>query len=185
MAGADDFAVEIHDWTPAWADEFRQRAAGLRAALGGQAQRIDHIGSTSVTGLAAKPIVDIQVSVADFAPIGDLVASMAAAGYRWRDDNPELTKRYFRETAGARRCHVHVRLAGSWNEQWALLFRDYLRAHPPAAARYAAVKRDLAARFGHDRHAYTDAKGDVLWATIRDADLWAGETGWRPGPSDG
>jgi GrpB-like predicted nucleotidyltransferase (UPF0157 family) len=181
---AAELAVDIHDWSPAWADEFRDRAATLRAALGARALRIDHIGSTSVAGLAAKPIVDIQVSVAEFEPMDALVAAMAGAGYAWRSDNPELTKRYFRETPGARRCHVHVRRAGSWHEQWALLFRDYMRAHPGVAAEYEVVKRALAARFRHDRHAYTDAKGDFSWATIRAADLWAAETGWRPGPTD-
>jgi GrpB-like predicted nucleotidyltransferase (UPF0157 family) len=180
---ADD--VEICNWTPAWPAEFAERVAMLRAALGERALRIDHIGSTSVAGLAAKPIVDIQVSVADFEPLGALVDAMSRAGYIWRADNPELTKRYFRELPGAPRCHVHIRRAGSWHEQWALLFRDYLRAHPAVAADYATLKRALAERFRHDRHAYTDAKADFFWTTIREADLWAGETGWRPGPSDG
>src|SRR5215475_4503137 len=115
--------IEIHAWTPAWAEEFRARGAALRQALGERALRIDHIGSTSVTGLGAKPVVDIQVSVASFEPMDALAQSMADAGYVWRRDNPELTKRYFREAEG-RRCHVHMRLAGSWHEQWALLFRD-------------------------------------------------------------
>lgn len=182
MSAADQ--VEIHAWTPAWAEEFRSRAVLLRAALGDRALRIDHIGSTSIAGLPAKPIVDIQVSAADFEPFASLEAAMAAAGYVWRADNPELTKRYFRERPGEARCHVHVRRAGSWHEQWALLYRDYLRAHPPVAAEYEAVKRALAERHRHDRHAYTDAKGDFFWATIRRADLWAAEVGWRPGPSD-
>ncbi len=179
-----EFIVEIADWSPAWAEQFQARGRGLRAALGRRAVRIDHIGSTSVAELAAKPIVDIQVSVLDFEPMDGLIAAMGAAGYVWRRDNPELTKRYFREAEGARRCHVHVRRAGSWNEQWALLFRDYLRAHPDACAAYEAVKRDLARRHRRDRHAYTDAKGEFLWATIQRADRWAGEVGWRPGPSD-
>ncbi|HEX3920446.1 MAG TPA: GrpB family protein [Caulobacteraceae bacterium] len=182
---AAEFIVEICDWTPEWAAEFRVRAAALRQALGEWALRIDHIGSTSVEGLAAKPIVDIQVSIAEFEPMDALVQAMAAAGYVWRADNPELTKRYFRETAGAKRCHVHIRLAGAWNEQWALLFRDYLRTHPAAAADYEAVKRALAAEHAHDRHTYTEAKADFLWATIREADAWAGEVGWRPRVSDG
>jgi len=181
---ADQLIVEIHPWTPEWAEEFRVRGADLRGALEDLALRIDHIGSTSVVGLGAKPIVDIQISVAEFAPMDRLAEAMGAAGYIWREDNPERTKRYFREVPGARRCHVHVRRAGSWNEQWALLFRDYLRAHVDAAARYEAVKRDLAARFGHDRHAYTDAKGDFLWTAIREADQWASIIGWRPGASD-
>jgi GrpB-like predicted nucleotidyltransferase (UPF0157 family) len=182
---ADDEPVRIEPWTPAWAEEFQARARALRAALGERALRIDHIGSTSVAGLAAKPIVDIQVSVAEFDPFEPLQSAMAEAGYVWKDSNPELSKRYFRETAGAKRCHVHVRRAGSWHEQWALLFRDYVRGRPPVAAAYAAEKRRLAARFGADRHGYTDAKGDFFWATIRQADQWASDTGWRPGPSDG
>ena len=176
--------IEIADWTPAWSEEFRGRATALRAALGDRALRIDHIGSTSVAGLAAKPIVDIQVSVAEFDPVAPLVEAMEAAGYLWRSDNPELTKRYFRESPGDRRCHIHIRRAGSWHEQWALLFRDYLRAHADARAAYEAVKRGLAERHANDRHAYTDAKGDFLWATIEKADRWAGEVGWRPRPSD-
>lgn len=183
MASADP-AWAIVDWTPAWAEEFRVRGGSLRQALGERAIRIDHIGSTSVPGLAAKPIIDLQVSVASFDPMRPLVEAMASAGYVWRRDNLELTKRYFRETAGAKRCHVHVRLAGSWNEQWALLFRDFIRLHPEAAAAYATLKRELMQRFEDDRAGYTDAKRDFLWTTIREADQWASAAGWRPSPSD-
>ncbi|MFI4974413.1 MAG: GrpB family protein [Caulobacterales bacterium] len=181
---AAESAVEIHDWTPAWAEEFRARAAVLRSALGDRAARIDHIGSTSIVGLAAKPIVDIQVSVADFEPFAPLEAAMTGAGYVLRRDNPELTKRYFRELPRTKRCHVHIRRLGSWHEQWALLFRDYLRGRPEVCAAYEGLKRELAARHRSDPQAYTDAKGDFFWAAIRDADQWAGDTGWRPGPSD-
>jgi GrpB-like predicted nucleotidyltransferase (UPF0157 family) len=79
---------------------------------------------------------------------------------------------------------VHVRRAGSFSEQWALLFRDYLRAHAEAAAEYAAVKQRLARRYRDDRWAYVDAKGPLLWAIIRRADAWAQAQGWLPGPSD-
>jgi GrpB-like predicted nucleotidyltransferase (UPF0157 family) len=72
--------------------------------------------------------------------------------------------------------------AGSFSEQWALLFRDYLRAYPDAAAEYAAVKRPLALRYRDDRRAYTDAKVPFLWEVIRRADEWA--QGWQPGPTD-
>ena len=65
-----------------------------------------------------------------------------------------------------------------------LLFRDFLRSHGQAAAEYAAVKRDLAARYAHARHAYTDAKGPIVWDLIHRADDWAQQTGWEPGPSD-
>ena len=79
---------------------------------------------------------------------------------------------------------MHVRRAGSFSEQWALLFRDYLRFHPEVAAEYAGEKRRLAIRFRDDRRGYTDAKGPLLWELIRRADAWAQAQGWAPGPSD-
>ncbi|HVG64702.1 MAG TPA: GrpB family protein [Actinomycetota bacterium] len=77
-----------------------------------------------------------------------------------------------------------VRRAGSFSEQWALLFRDYLRTHREEAARYEAVKRRLAIQSEEDRHAYTDAKVSPMWAIIRQADDWAQARGWFPGPGD-
>jgi GrpB-like predicted nucleotidyltransferase (UPF0157 family) len=145
--------------------------------------RIDHIGSTSVAGLAAKPVIDIQVSVARLEPVGPFGKPLAGLGFVYRADNPERTKRYFREPPGQARTHIHVRPAGSFTEQFALLFRDYLRADAGTAAEYEAVKRCLAARFGSDRHGYTDAKGPFCWEVIRRADEWAQRTGWAPGPS--
>lgn len=175
--------IIIEHWSPEWATKFAKKGALIRSALGISAIRIDHIGSTSITGLAAKPIIDIQVSVADFADV-ELAGAMASAGYLWRRDNPELTKRYFRERPGEERTHIHIRRLGSWHEQWALLFRDYMRAHFEATVEYANLKRRLADRHKHNGAAYTDAKGDYFWSVMRQADLWAWETGWRPGPSD-
>jgi GrpB-like predicted nucleotidyltransferase (UPF0157 family) len=105
-------------------------------------------------------------------------------GYVYRADNPERTKRYFREAPSRRRIHLHVRCAGSFSEQWALLFRDYLRAHRDVAADHEAVKRRLAIRFRDDRHGYTNAKVPFMWKIIRQADEWAQAQGWLPGPSD-
>ena len=176
--------VEIHDYKPLWADEFQRIGSSLRHALGDTAHRIDHIGSTSVVGLAAKPVIDVQISVCSLEPMGAYLPQLEALGYRWRADNPEKTKRYFREAAGGRRTHIHVRKRGSWHEQYALLFRDYLRLHVDDQRIYEGVKRQLAARYPHDRHAYTDAKSDIFWELIRRADGWAAETGWESGVSD-
>jgi len=156
----------------------------MRDALGATALRIDHIGSTSVPGLDAKPIVDIQISVADLEPLAAYRDTLGGLGFIHRVDNPELTKRYFREGPGQRRTHVHVRRHGSWAEQFALLFRDYLRARPDEAELYAAVKRRLAAEFGDDRERYTTGKEPFIWELMRRADRWSQETGWRPAPSD-
>jgi GrpB-like predicted nucleotidyltransferase (UPF0157 family) len=105
-------------------------------------------------------------------------------GYVYRPDNAERTKRYFREPPGSRRTHIHVRRAGSFSEHWAMLFRDYLRAHPEDGAEYAVVKRQLAEQFPHDGAAYTEANGPLLWEVIRRADEWGQALGWMPGPTD-
>jgi GrpB-like predicted nucleotidyltransferase (UPF0157 family) len=176
--------IEIVAYDPAWPERFAELGRELRGELGEVALRIDHIGSTAVPGLAAKPIIDIQVSVAAFEPLEAFKQPLERLGYQYRADNPERTKRYFREPPGRWRTHVHVRRAGSFSEQWALLFRDYLRAHRAVAAEYETAKRSLAIRFRDDRHAYTDAKGPLMWELIRQADEWAQAQGWLPGPSD-
>jgi GrpB-like predicted nucleotidyltransferase (UPF0157 family) len=159
-------------------------AGGMRTALGNSAIRIDHIGSTSVPGLAAKPIVDIQISVADFEPLDAFRLPLEGLGYVFRADNPELTKRYFREAAGQPRTHVHVRQRGSWAEQFALLFRDYLRSNADEADHYGNFKRVLAAKYVTERERYTDAKEPYLWELMRRADRWSQDVGWQLGPSD-
>ena len=176
--------IIIVPYAAVWPEHFQELERGIRTALGDIALRIDHIGSPSVPGLAAKPIIDLQVSVASFEPFDSLREPMERIGYIWRADNPDLTKRYFRESCGSPRTHVHVRLQGSWSEQFALLFRDSLRAHPEVAERYAAIKRELARRHRDDRHGYTEAKEPFIWRTMREASTWSQEVGWEPGPSD-
>lgn len=177
-------AIEIHPYDPTWPELFLATARPIRAALGEVAVRIDHIGSTSLPGVAAKPIIDLQISVTGFEPFERILKPMEALGYGWRSDNPELTKRYFREPTGARRTHVHVREAGSWSEQMALLFRDYLRLHPDDCAAYVELKQGLAVQYRDDREAYTDAKDPFIWQILSKADKWSQAVGWRPGPSD-
>jgi GrpB-like predicted nucleotidyltransferase (UPF0157 family) len=176
--------IRIVPYDPAWPARFRELGGELRAALGEVAVRIDHIGSTSVPGLAAKPIIDVQVSVERLEPIDPFRAPLEGLGLVYRPGNTERTKRYFREAPGERRTHIHVRRRGSFSEQFPLLFRDYIRHHRPSAEEYERVKRHCAARFPHDGRAYTDAKGAIIWELIRRADEWAQETGWEPGPSD-
>ena len=176
--------IEIVSYDPTWPRLFQELGGKLRSALGDIAVRIDHIGSTAVPGLAAKPIIDVQISVASFQPLEAFKQPLERLEYVYRPDNTERTKRYFREPPGSRRTHIHVRRAGSFSEQWALLFRDYLRTHPEAGAEYTAVKRRLAARFPHDGAAYTEAKGPFLWEVIRRADGWGQAMGWMPGPTD-
>lgn len=180
----DQTRVEIVPYSATWAQAFDEIGSTLRSALGSAALRIDHIGSTSIEALAAKPIIDIQISVRALEPMTAYQPQLEALGYEWRRDNPEISKRYFREPPGRQRTHIHVRRLGSWHEQYALLFRDYVRAHPEARDRYEQVKRDLAARFPNDRHRYTEAKAPIFWEIMQLADRWVAATGWEPGPPD-
>jgi GrpB-like predicted nucleotidyltransferase (UPF0157 family) len=175
--------VVIEPYDPSWPGRFADLGAALRNALAETALRIDHIGSTAIPGLAAKPIIDIQISVASLERLGAFRVPLEELGYRFHPDNPDLTKRFFREPAGKRRTHVHVRELGCWSEQLALLFRDYLRTHPEDAKRYAELKYRLAAAYGHDREGYTEAKGPLIWDIVARAHVWSMKTGWRPGPS--
>lgn len=179
-------SIVVVDFQSEWPALFAEIGGRLRAELGERALRIDHIGSTAVSGLAAKPVIDIQVSVVDLEPVAIYRASLERAGFAHRADNPDRTKRYFREQPGNRRTHVHVRRAGSFSEQFALLFRDFLRSHPYHAVSYGELKRSLAAQFARpeQRLEYVRAKGPFIWNTIRLADEWAQATAWEPEPSD-
>ncbi|OXM82703.1 GrpB family protein [Paenibacillus rigui] len=167
-----------------WAAEFTKIGALVRHALGSTALRIDHIGSTSVKGLHAKPIVDIQISVEKLEPSEQYKAAMESIGFNHRADNPDLSKRYFRESPGHNRTHIHVRQYGSLSEQFALLFRDYLRAHPVDCERYACMKLALAELYRYEREKYVDAKEPIIWDILRKASRWSQLTGWRPAASD-
>jgi GrpB-like predicted nucleotidyltransferase (UPF0157 family) len=177
-------SIEVVTYHEEWPKLFLERSCALRDALGDLALRIDHIGSTAVPGLAAKPIIDVQISVAALEPLDAFRLPLERLGYVFRADNPELTKRYFREPPGDRRTHIHVRRAGSFSEQLALLFRDFMRSHPDWARRYAELKLELAQQHGDDRARYTDAKQPFTWKALAAADEWAQRTGWVPGPTD-
>jgi GrpB-like predicted nucleotidyltransferase (UPF0157 family) len=176
--------VEICPYDPEWPSRFAALGVRLRNALGSVALRIDHIGSTSATGLAAKPIVDVQVSVAAFDPVDAYRVPLEGLGLVLRPENTDRTKRYFREAPGTPRTHIHVRRAGSWAEQFSLLFRDYLRGHLEERDRYAELKRRLARELHGDRQAYTEAKSPFIWEIMYRADRWSQAVGWTPGPSD-
>jgi GrpB-like predicted nucleotidyltransferase (UPF0157 family) len=182
MRVTDSIRVVAYD--PQWPTVFGGQARALRAALGEVALRIDHIGSTAVPGLVAKPIIDVQISVAAFEPLDAFRVPLEGLGYVFRADNQERTKRYFREPPGSRRTHIHVRLAGSFSQQLPLLFRDFLRAHREWADRYAELKLALAQTYARDRHRYTEEKQPFTWEALAQADGWAQRTGWLPGPSD-
>ena len=188
--------IVIVPYDERWPGEFRRIGGALRVALGDVALRIDHIGSTAVPGLAAKDVIDVQITVAKLDP-GPIAAALARAGYTLREDvigdhvppgaiaDPdEWRKLYAQPQAGHRRVHLHIRQAGRANARYALLFRDYLRANPSVAAAYGQIKEALARLHPDDADAYYEVKDPVCDLIIDGAERWAGDTGYAPDPSD-
>ena len=187
--------IEIVPYRDVWAAEFTAIAARVRAALGDRALRVDHIGSTSVPGLAAKDVIDVQLTVAALEPrVVDALtrAAYACAEEIRRDHRPpgchgpetDWEKLYFRPPPGQRRAHLHVRVTGRANQRYALLFRDYLRAHPQTRDAYGELKQRLAQNLA-DASTYPDVKDPAVDLIYFAAEDWAVATGWRPGSSDG
>jgi len=178
----DQWTICKHD--PEWKNLFHEIALQLRNALGDLAFRIDHVGSTAVEDLDAKPIIDIQISVVDFETIVNNRGKIEGLGFVFREDNSDQTKIYFREMPGKRRTHIHVRQVGSFSEQITLLFRDYLRAHPADCMRYAQEKHRLFELFNNERSKYVEGKGPIVWDIVQKAHAWSQDVGWRPSSSD-
>jgi GrpB-like predicted nucleotidyltransferase (UPF0157 family) len=175
---ASQEAIEVVPWDPAWPSRYQDWRGRLATALGPAALRIDHVGSTSVPGLAGKPVIDVQVSVRDVEDEASYVPAVEGAGVRLRMREPG--HRYFRPVEGLpREIHVHACAAGSDWERDHLLFRDYLRAHPAVASEYGRRKEALAERYRTDRVAYTEAKTCFILDALERAARWAAATGWR------
>jgi GrpB-like predicted nucleotidyltransferase (UPF0157 family) len=169
--------VIIVPYDPAWPDLFLAEQTRIQAAIGPHIRQIEHMGSTAVPGLAAKPIIDIMIGLAVLADAPACIAPLEALGYtyvpEYEADMPD--RRYFskgRGTPGGATHHIHmVELGGTfWNRH--LLFRDYLRAHPADAAAYGDLKRRLAAAHRSDRAAYTDAKTAFITGIEAKAQAW-------------
>ncbi len=187
--------ITIVPYRPEWPAEFALLGSSLRQALGELALRIDHIGSTSVPGLAAKDIIDVQITVEALDPGAE--EQLKRAGYErlegiWMDHLPpgapeaeqEWLKWMFQPAEGGRSANIHMRVQGRLNQRYPLLFRDYLRAHAPVAEAYARVKHALAAYHPDDKQAYYDVKDPVCDIIMGGAEEWAMATHWHPGPTD-
>jgi GrpB-like predicted nucleotidyltransferase (UPF0157 family) len=177
---SENSPVEVVPADPTWPERFLEVRRRLAAALGSTAVRIEHVGSTAVPGLPAKPVIDVQVSVRDVSDESSYEPQIAALGWPLRLREEE--HRFFREPADTPRAtHVHVCQVGSRWERGHLLFRDYLRAHPARAAAYGELKTALAERYRDERVAYTEAKGPFIEETLAAGEQWAAATGWRVG----
>jgi GrpB-like predicted nucleotidyltransferase (UPF0157 family) len=171
-SNAAEDPIEIVPYDPAWPARFAGEAAAIAGALGeGFAYTIEHVGSTAVPGLAAKPIIDIAIAVPDRDRWSGLVAPLRSLGYVHWDDNPDPTKMFFVKGmppfGTGRTHHVHVHAADA--VETLVRFRDLLRADAAEAARYGELKRRLATDLRTDRDAYTQAKTAFVLAALRKA----------------
>jgi GrpB-like predicted nucleotidyltransferase (UPF0157 family) len=189
--------ITIVAYDTSWPEAFIAVAQPLRTVLGELALRIDHIGSTSVPGLAAKDVIDVQVTLKDFSCTPQLVSALGSLSYTliphissdhlppfYQGSETDWEKLMFRPPANQRPTHLHVRALGRTNQRYPLLFRDYLRAHPVASAAYAQIKTSLSQRHPDDVDFYYDIKDPLCDIVIDAAEDWAQATGWQMGPSD-
>jgi GrpB-like predicted nucleotidyltransferase (UPF0157 family) len=161
--------VEYDDGRPA---RFAEHRARIVAALGGRARIVEHIGSTSVPGLAAKDVVDVLVGVDDPDDEAAYLPDLIAAGYELRVREPG--HRALRETGGLR-VNLHCYAPGDDEVATYRLLRDHLHTHPEARREYEATKRALAGREWPDMNHYAEAKGPTIRRLLRSA-------GWTPRP---
>jgi GrpB-like predicted nucleotidyltransferase (UPF0157 family) len=184
--------IEIISYQTRWPSEFLNVANKIRSAIRNSALAIHHIGSTSVPLLAAKDVIDVQITVNDLdIPIS---SALAQAGFESTDINrdhcppgmelsaAELEKRYFR--VKDRRVNLHVRKTGAFNQKYPVLFRDYLRSNPLARDSYGEIKKQLARYFPENVEAYYDVKDPVCDLIIFNALEWAKVCHWLVPPTD-
>lgn len=183
--------IVISKYNPKWAEEFERSKASLQEILGDLALRIDHIGSTSVPGLGAKDVIDIQITVRELDD--QITQKLINSGYKYwgtiahdhipHGENEDLKlweKLFFNQPEGQRRANIHVRVEGNPNQLYPLLFRDYLQVHPNSAKSIELIKHEIAKRHANDLEAYYDIK-DPVYDLIWDAALeWSRYTGWKP-----
>lgn len=181
--------IVISPYNPRWPEEFEAIRAEISKALDLLALRIDHIGSTSVPGLGAKDVIDVQITVAEITD--EVKQRMIDASFQMArhvsDHVPEgedptparWQKLMFNEAAGQRRANIHIRMFDNPNQRYPLLFRDYLRAHPKSVMTVERIKRELAKHHGNDIETYYDIKDpvyDLIWDAAQD---WATYSNWE------
>ena len=181
---------QLVDAQQRWADDGRRLAARVSHAAGGA--RVDHIGSTSIPGMPAKDVIDLQLTVPDLSTADELAPVLAAAGFPrqpgFERDTPHpfgadpdhWLKRFHANADPGQSINLHVRVRDSTGWRWALIFRDWLIAEPSVAAEYLAVKRSVVAVHGADptSDGYALAKEPWLAAAYPRGLAWARDTGW-------
>ena len=169
-SNAGEDRILLREWDSRWPAEFEKEARAIRAQLSDSlGYSIEHVGSTAVPGLVAKPIIDIVLAVPDQRRWPELIAPLERLSYSHFADNPDTSRMFFVKGMppfGAGRTH-HVGVCTPDALEPLVRFRDFLIAHPADARRYEALKRELAARFERDRERYTEGKSKFIQELLR------------------
>jgi len=182
--------IEVVMANPRWVEEYTALACQIRSTVDDDAIRVDHIGSTAVNGLAAKDVIDIQISVENLSK-ETVTSKLVDIGYRLHDNakdnligfsqgSPELRKQFLSEPKNQRRTNVHIRQIGRLNQEYPLLFRDFLRNDPFMTHAYQQIKLELAMRFPNDIDSYYAIKDPYMDTLYRAAQSWAESVNWKP-----
>jgi len=158
--------VLIQDYDPAWPDAFSKLAARINAALGNLVVAVEHIGSTAVPALAAKPIIDLDVVLASTADLPEAIRLLGTIGYVHEGDLAIAGREAFRSPTDEPPHHLYVLIEGAHELCRHLAFRDALRADNALRDQYATLKRGLAEAHPGDRSGYTAAKSAFIFATL-------------------
>jgi len=161
--------VTIQDYDPLWPQQFESLRARLAVILGNMAAAIEHVGSTAVPGLAAKPVIDIDVLLRSAADLPLAINRLKSSGYEHQGDLGVDGREAFRTPKDEPAHHLYVCRPSSEEFKWHIAFRDHLRTHPEDAHAYAALKRTLATKFFNDRDAYTQGKTEFVTDVLRRA----------------
>lgn len=165
IGGVEKRDIKIVGYNSDWPNMFAKHAKDIAAALGGSLLRIEHIGSTSVPALAAKPVVDILAVVPDSANESAYLPQLEAAGYILRVREPDWNEHRMFRTPG-KDVHIHIYSAGCPRIRRNLIFRNRLRNNPDDRRRYEQTKRELATKEWPDMNAYAEAKSPVIESII-------------------
>ena len=161
--------IIIVDYDPQWPEMFMELRARIATVLGDLAAAIEHVGSTAVPGLAAKPVIDIDVLLSSSDGLPQAIERLASLGYAHRGDLGVAGRDAFRQPFGQPAHHLYVCPPDSIEYRRHIEFRDHLRAYPESARRYVELKRNLAAEFGNDRERYNTGKTEFVDKIVRSA----------------
>jgi GrpB-like predicted nucleotidyltransferase (UPF0157 family) len=168
MIGLKRGTVQLVSYQPVWKRFFEEEATSLRLALGNHCLQVEHIGSTAIEGMDAKPIIDILVAVDDLRTASKLIPVLMKLGYTRKEDDDVPERIFFRKGPPSSRTH-HLSLTepATTYWKWHILFRDYLREYPEVAEQYKQLKRRLAEQYPNEGGSYTSEETSFAEKVMR------------------